>query len=111
MNKKIQVTFEIEIARLPELQAFFSKSEPNVATPAPERLTFFDNAPANNQQETPTPSVQAVTKTEIRAAAAKLVKTGRAAALDQLFKKYSATKLSDLPEARYAEFLKELEEL
>ena len=113
MNKKIQVTFEIEIEKLPRLQEFLldspaPKNQPTAkdtikeAEPAmpkePEQLTLFDEAAK-------------VTQTDIRAVAAKLVKAGRGSELNALFKKFGATKLSDLPEEKYAEFLAALEEV
>lgn len=120
MNKKIQVTFEIEIEKLPWLRDFLlddpaPKNQPAAkevtkeATPVkvntetvkakePEQLTLFDEP-------------KKVTQTDIRAVAAKLVKSGKGSALDALFKKFGATKLSDLAEEKYADFLAALEEV
>ena len=109
MNKKIQVTFEIDVARLPALQAFFSEARAGSATPTktkptakkdePEQLTVFDEP------------VKKITQTDIRVVAAKLVKSGKGSVLDALFKKFGATKLSDLAEEKYADFLTALEEI
>ena len=105
MHKKIQVTFEIEIEKLPWLRDFLlddpaPKSQPAAkeAAKEPERLAPFDAS-------------KKVTQTDIRAVAAKLVKSGKGSALDALFKKFGATKLSDLAEEKYVDFLAALEEV
>lgn len=53
-------------------------------------------------------TVKAVTKTDVRAAALKISKAGKSDVLKEIFEKFEATKLSEVPEDRYDELMKEL---
>ena len=51
-----------------------------------------------------------ISLTEVRAVALKLSQSGKQTALQGIFAKYGAKKLSDVPQAKYPALMKELEE-
>lgn len=51
---------------------------------------------------------KAVTLTDVRAVALKLSKAGKSGVLKEIFAKFGATKLSEVPEENYAELMEEL---
>lgn len=53
-------------------------------------------------------TAKAVTKTDVRAVALKISKAGKSDVLKEIFAKFEATKLSEVPEERYDELMKEL---
>lgn len=109
MNRKIKVSFEIEVENLPKLNAFFNEiwsKNPVEKTEPTESVEKAEPKESVIQNARPT-----VSQTDIRTAAAKLVKANRSKELNVLFKTFGATKLSDLPEEKYADFLTALEGL
>lgn len=54
-------------------------------------------------------ATKTVTLTDVRAIALKISKAGKSDVLKEIFAKFDATKLSEVPEANYAELMKELE--
>ena len=51
-----------------------------------------------------------ISLTDVRAVALKLSNSGKQATLQEIFKKYGAKKLSDIPQADYAALMEDLEE-
>lgn len=110
MNRKIKLSFEIELEDLPKLVTFLE------ADGMPKNVVEKTEPTESVEKAEPKESViqnarPTVSQTDIRTAAAKLVKANRGKELNALFKTFGATKLSDLPEAKYADFLTALEGL
>lgn len=109
MNQKIKVSFEIEVENLPKLNSFFNEIWSKNPVEKTEPTELVEKAEPKESVAQNTQST--VSQTDIRTAAAKLVKSNRGKELNALFKTFGATKLSDLPEEKYADFLTALEEL
>lgn len=74
------------------------------ATSKPEKKEEAKKEEAEPAKET----AKAVTKTDVRAVALKISKAGKSDVLKEIFAKFEATKLSEVPEERYDELMKEL---
>ncbi|MFZ5817264.1 MAG: hypothetical protein ACOY93_18530 [Bacillota bacterium] len=80
-----------------------TKSEATTAPPATETPSETPGE-ATSTEETNTPTV---TLEEIRARLAELVRAGKQAQVKELFPKFGATKLSEVPEDRWGELFEE----
>lgn len=77
------------------------------ATPKPDKKE--EAVPAKQEEaETAKETAKAVTKTDVRAVALKISKAGKSDVLKEIFAKFEATKLSEVPEDRYDELMEEL---
>lgn len=74
------------------------------ATSKPEKKEEAKKEEAEPAKET----AKAVTKTDVRAVALKISKADKSDVLKEIFAKFEATKLSEVPEERYDELMKEL---
>ncbi len=74
------------------------------ATSKPEKKEEAKKEEAEPAKET----AKAVTKTDVRAVALKISKAGKSDVLKEIFAKFEATKLSEVPEERYDELMEEL---
>lgn len=74
------------------------------AAPKPEKKEEAKKEEAEPAKET----AKAVTKTDVRAVALKISKAGKSDVLKEIFAKFEATKLSEVPEERYDELMEEL---
>lgn len=59
-------------------------------------------------EEPKTSETKNITLTDVRAVALKLSKAGRSDLLKEIFAKFGATKLSEVPEDKYADLMEEL---
>ena len=77
------------------------------AAPKPDKK---EEAATEKQEEAKATkeTVKAVTKTDMRAVALKISKAGKSDVLKEIFAKFEATKLSEVPEDRYDELMEEL---
>lgn len=77
------------------------------AAPKPDKK---EEAATEKQEEAKATkeTVKAVTKTDVRAVALKISKAGKSDVLKEIFAKFEATKLSEVPEDRYDELMEEL---
>lgn len=64
--------------------------------------------PEKKAEEKKTDEKKALTLTDVRAVALKLSKAGKSETLKEIFAKFGATKLSEVPEDKYAELMEEL---
>ena len=122
MNK-ITITLEVEAEELNRVLEALSGGEPKPKkaakiTQLPEPKPELESASAPEPVNIPDPipddtapwEVPAVTKTDIRKAALALSKAGKQDALQAVYAKYGAEKLSDFTdESLYAQVLKDLE--
>lgn len=84
-----------------------AKAEPakaEAAKPEPEKKA----EPEKTADEKKTEEKAALTLTDVRAVALKLSKAGKSDALKEIFAKFGATKLSEVPEDKYAELMEAL---
>lgn len=77
------------------------------AAPKPDKKE--EAVPVKQEEaETTKETAKAVTKTDVRAVALKISKAGKSDVLKEIFAKFEATKLSEVPEDRYDELMEEL---
>lgn len=119
---QITLTIDLTAENLEKLKAFCGETATAPAQPAKaerapkaERTAKAEPAPAKDGSADPAESGSAAatetkpaTKTDVRALALKLSKAGRHDALKEIFAKFGATKLSEVPDDRYDELMKEL---
>lgn len=84
-----------------------SKQKPAPAAKAESKETEAPAAPAEKPAETKAPE-KTITLTDVRAVALKLSKAGKSDVLKEIFAKFDATKLSEVPEDRYDDLMQEL---
>ncbi len=65
-------------------------------------------APDKKGEEKKTEEKKALTLTDVRAVALKLSKSGKSALLKEIFAKFGAAKLSEVPKDKYTELMEEL---
>lgn len=77
------------------------------AAPKPDKK---EEAATEKQEEAKATkeTVKVVTNTDVRAVALKISKAGKSDVLKEIFAKFEATKLSEVPEDRYDELMEEL---
>lgn len=81
----------------PEPEKQEEKEEPKTTEPEKKE----EQKPAKTEEK-------AITLTDVRAVALKLSKAGKSAVLKDIFAKFGATKLSEVPEENYEELMQEL---
>lgn len=118
---QISLTLELTPENLEKLKAFCedakaapakkqkTKAAP-VDKPEPQKADDdkppFEESPAA-KQESKAPAKQ-ISLTDVRAVALKISKAGKSDLLKEIFAKFDATKLSEVPADRYEELMKEL---
>lgn len=91
-------TANVEVKKAPAKPKAAPKPEKKEeAKPAKKEATEPEKEPAKT-----------VTKTDVRAVALKISKAGKSDVLKEIFAKFEATKLSEVPEDRYDELMEEL---
>ncbi len=85
-----------------------AKKTPAKPKAAPKTEKKEEAAAPAKQEETAKETAKAVTKTDVRAVALKISKAGKSDVLKEIFAKFEATKLSEVPEDRYDELMEEL---
>lgn len=77
------------------------------AKPEPKQEAPTEESPKENTAEQAAPA-KAITLTDVRAVALKISKAGKSDVLKEIFAKFDATKLSEVPEDKYGDLMKEL---
>lgn len=119
----MQISFTLELTpeNLDKLKAFCENTdEAPVKAPAKKTASKPKAKPTTEKEtaEEPKPEEKApakakptITMTDVRAVALKISKAGKSDALKEIFAKFDATKLSEVPADRYDELMQELSEV
>lgn len=113
---QITLTIDLTAENLEKLKVFCEETgaAPNKKpapkqkpAPAAKAESKETEAPAEKPAETKAPE-KTITLTDVRAVALKLSKAGKSDVLKEIFAKFDATKLSEVPEDRYDDLMQEL---
>lgn len=113
---QISLTLELTSENLEKLKVFCEDTKAEVKKPVakqkPASTTKTEAKPVNDEkppfEEAPAKEEPVITMTDVRAVALKISKAGKADLLKEIFAKFDATKLSEVPADRYADLMKEL---
>jgi hypothetical protein len=125
--QQITLTLDLTVENLEKLKVFCEETKAVATVTAKTKATKTTKAkaekpepteseakeePKAKAEETKTKEAKetasAVTKTDVRAVALKISKAGKSDVLKEIFAKFEATKLSEVPESRYDDLMKEL---
>ena len=103
---QITLTIDLTAENLEKLKVFCEETGA-----APEKKPTAKQKPAGTAKAKPKkePAAKAITLQDVRAVALKFSKAGKSDVLKEIFAKFDATKLSEVPEDRYNELMEELE--
>lgn len=116
---QISLTLELTPENLEKLKAFCedTKAAPAKKSSAKAKTSLAekqepatpenDKPPFDEKPEDKAPA-KAITMTDVRAVALKISKAGKSDVLKEIFAKFDATKLSEVPVERYEDLMKEL---
>ena len=101
--EKLKVFCE-ETGAAPEKKPTAKQKPAGTAKAEPKKDPKTADTPAKEE-----PAAKAITLQDVRAVALKFSKAGKSDVLKEIFAKFDATKLSEVPEDRYNELMEELE--
>ena len=106
LGNTVSETFSVTTqVHTPEKPSEIPVEKPATAKPASKAKPAVEETPiAEEKQDAP-----AVSKSDVRAAALVFSKAGKQAVLKEVFAKYGAEKLSDIPEDKYPALMADLE--
>lgn len=112
---QITLTLDLTAENLDKLKVFCQETGA-VSTPAQTEKKTTTKATKTEPKQEPEQKSEsekkeepkALTLTDVRAVALKLSKAGKSDVLKEIFAKFGATKLSEVPEENYAELMEEL---
>lgn len=106
--EKLKVFCE-ETGAAPEKKPTAKQKPAGTAKAEPKKEPKAADAPAKEAPAKEEPAAKAITLQDVRAVALKFSKAGKSDVLKEIFAKFDATKLSEVPEDRYNELMEELE--
>lgn len=116
---QITITIEATPENIEKLKVFCSKETTQIPVKSTKAKTAKkadtpaeDNLPLNmetaNEELPESNDTPEISKSDVRAVALKLSKAGKSNVLKEIFAKFGAEKLGDVPEDKYSELMREL---
>ena len=114
---QITLTLDLTAENLDKLKVFCqetgaastpAQTEKKTTTKATKTEPKQESEPKQQAEPEKTEEQKTLTLTDVRAVALKLSKAGKSDTLKEIFAKFGATKLSEVPEENYAELMEEL---
>lgn len=106
--EKLKVFCE-ETGAAPEKKLTGKQKPAGAAKAKPKKEPKAADAPVKEAPAKEEPAAKTITLQDVRAVALKFSKAGKSDVLKEIFAKFDATKLSEVPEDRYNELMEELE--
>lgn len=106
--EKLKVFCE-ETGAAPEKKPTGKQKPAGAAKAEPKKEPKAADAPVKEAPAKEEPAAKTITLQDVRAVALKFSKVGKSDVLKEIFAKFDATKLSEVPEDRYNELMEELE--
>lgn len=106
--EKLKVFCE-ETGAAPEKKPTGKQKPAEAAKAEPKKEPKAADAPVKEAPAKEEPAAKTITLQDVRAVALKFSKVGKSDVLKEIFAKFDATKLSEVPEDRYNELMEELE--
>lgn len=106
--EKLKVFCE-ETGAAPEKKPMGKQKPVGAAKAEPKKEPKAADAPVKEAPAKEEPAAKTITLQDVRAVALKFSKAGKSDVLKEIFAKFDATKLSEVPEDRYSELMEELE--